>query len=277
MGGAILLLIYIAICFLMLILKIKYTDPNEIKINDKRKNRLHLFLKRHLRITSLEAIYLNKSNLKVKYLIMKTIFFSLVMLLSFKAMAQSDNYVEEMQKSIVTLDSSLTTQELQSVAIIFENIADTEKTQWLPYYYAGLAYSRIGWSDPQIDKDANSEKILALCGKAEALEKNAEIYSLRNMAATQQMMVDPQSRWMSYGHEARGALQKGLELDPNNPRLYYLQAMSVFGTPEQFGGGKEKARPILEKSIELFKAEHVKPLYPHWGLSAAQGVLSGIN
>jgi len=208
---------------------------------------------------------------------MKKIIFSLVMLLSVKAMAQGDKYTDAMQKALIALDSSKTTLALQSVATMFEQIGDAEKTQWLPYYYAGLAYSTIGWMDQGVDKDANAEKINALCNKAEAIEKNAEIYSLRNMAATQQMIVDPQSRWMTYGQEAGGALQKGLELDPNNPRLHYLEAMSVLNTPEQFGGGKEKARPMIEKTIELMTAEHVKPLYPHWGLQQAQAALAQTN
>lgn len=179
--------------------------------------------------------------------------------------AQSEKFTAAMQKQLTLLDSAKTTQDLQAVANAFERIGDAEKTQWLPYYYAGLALTTAGWRDKALDKDANSEKVKALCVKAESIEKNAEICSLRNMAASQQMLVDPQSRWMSYGQEAGNAMQDGLKLDPNNPRLYYLQGMSIFGTPEQFGGGKAKAKPIFEKALELYKAEKVKPLYPHWG------------
>jgi hypothetical protein len=182
-----------------------------------------------------------------------------------------------MQKGLNALDSSKTTSELVSAANTFERIADAEKTQWLPYYYAGLAYSTIGWSDQSVDKDANAEKIKVLCSKAEAIEKNAEIYSLLNMAATQQMIVDPQSRWMTYGQQAGTALQKGLELEPNNPRLHYLKAMSVLNTPAQFGGGKDKAKPLLEKAIELLKGEQAKPLYPRWGLKQAEAALVQAN
>ena len=94
------------------------------------------------------------------------------------------------------------------------------------------------------------------------------------MAATQQMMVDPQSRWMTYGQESGKALQEGLQLDPNNPRLYYLQGMGIFGTPPVFGGGKEKAKPIFEKALELYKAEKVKPLYPHWGQEQTEQMIA---
>jgi hypothetical protein len=188
--------------------------------------------------------------------------------------AQSDKYMQAMKKSLSQFDSAKTTQDFLALSASFERIGDAEKTQWLPFYYAGLALSTAGWSDAKLDKDANAEKIKALCAKAEAIEKNSEIYSLRNMAATQQMIVDPQSRWMSYGQEASGALQKGMELDPNNPRLYYLQAMGIFGTPEQFGGGKEKAKPIFEKAVALYKTETPKPLYPHWGQKQAEEKLA---
>ena len=194
--------------------------------------------------------------------------------LTFAVNAQSEKFIAAMQKQLALMDSAKTTQDFQNVANNFERIGDAEKTQWLPYYYAGLVLTSAGWRDKNLDKDANSEKIKALCTKAEAIEKNAEIFSIKNMAATQQMMVDPQSRWMTYGQESGKALQEGLQLDPNNPRLYYLQGMGIFGTPPAFGGGKEKAKPIFEKALELYKAEKVKPLYPHWGQEQTEQMIA---
>ena len=205
---------------------------------------------------------------------MKKIIFSLLMLTSVTVMAQSDKYEAAMKKSIAALDSAKTVMDYQSAAASFERIGDAEKTQWLPFYYAGLAYSTIGWMDQSLDKDENATKIKALCDKAEAIEKNSEIYALLNMAATQQMVVDPQNRWMTYGQEAATALEKGMALDPKNPRLYYLQGMSVFNTPEQYGGGKEKAKPILQKAVDLYNAEQPKPLYPKWGKEQAEKALA---
>jgi hypothetical protein len=79
---------------------------------------------------------------------------------------------------------------------------------------------------------------------------------------------------MSYGQQAAGYLQKGMQLNPNNPRLYYLQGMSVFNTPEQFGGGKAKAKPVFQKAVDLYKAEQTKPLHPHWGQEQATQMLA---
>src|SRR4051794_7194602 len=168
--------------------------------------------------------------------------------------SQSEKYQKGMQANLALLDSAKTVQDLTAVSAAFERIGDAEKTQWLPYYYAGLSIAQIGWMDQKADKDKNAAQIKALCDKAEAIAKNSEIYTLRNMAATQQMLVDPQTRWQTSGMEAARALQEGMQLDPNNPRLYYLQGMSLFNTPEQFGGGKAKAKPVFEKALALYKS-----------------------
>jgi tetratricopeptide (TPR) repeat protein len=205
----------------------------------------------------------------------KTLLFSLfALLIGLGARAQSDKYMATMQKNLALLDSAKTIDQLQSVAGTFDRIGDAEKTQWLPYYYAALAQTWIGWRPEVTDKDGNAQKINAYLAKAEAIEKNAETYAVENMSATQQMLVDPQSRYMTNGKDAAEALQKGLAIDPNNPRLYYLQAMSLFGTPPQFGGGKDKAKPVFEKSIALFKAAQPKPLYPNWGQKQAEAQLA---
>jgi len=203
----------------------------------------------------------------------KTLFF-FALLISMSGFAQSDKYTQSMEKNIALLDSAKTTDELLSLASTFARIGDAEKTQWLPYYYAALAQTWIGWNPATKDKDANSAKINAYLAKAEALEKNAELFAVENMSATQQMLVDPQSRWATNGKDASAALQKGMAADPNNPRLYYLQGMSLFGTPSQFGGGKDKAKPLFEKSVALFKGAQPKPLYPTWGQQQAEQMLA---
>ena len=209
---------------------------------------------------------------------MKKMILALMLLSSIMTYAQSDKYTTAMQKNLDMFDSAKTTVDFQGVAAAFERIGDAEKTQWLPYYYAGLALTMPGWTDTKLDKDANAERIKTLCDKADGLAKDnadkAEILAVKNMAATQQMLVDPQSRWSSYGQEGAGYLSKAKQLNPNNPRLYYLEGAGIFGTPEQFGGGKTKAKPVLQKAVELYKADQPKPLYPRWGLKQAEDMLA---
>ena len=204
----------------------------------------------------------------------KGLFAVLAIVIATASFAQSEKYVSAMEAKLSQLDSNNTVDSWKDLANSFERIADAEKTQWLPYYYAGLALATAGWADQNLNKDDNATKIKALCDKADAIAKSSEVFEIRNMAATQQMMVDPQSRYMTYGAEAGKALTQGMEIDPKNPRLYYLQGMSVFNTPEAFGGGKAKAKPVFEKSVALFKSEEVKPLYPKWGQKQAEDMLA---
>jgi hypothetical protein len=193
------------------------------------------------------------------------------------AFSQNDKYVTAMKNALALFDSAKTVEDYTKMANTFERIGDAEKTQWLPYYFAGLALSSSGWMPEVADKDANAARINAMCDKADAIATadadKAEILSIRNMSATQQMMVDPQTRWQNYGQAAGQALEKGLKLDPNNPRLYYLKGMSLFGTPVQFGGGKDKAKIVFEKAVQLFKEQKPKELYPHWGQKQSEEML----
>ncbi|MEI9945672.1 MAG: hypothetical protein WDN26_15825 [Chitinophagaceae bacterium] len=209
---------------------------------------------------------------------MKQIIAVIALLVTLSGYSQSERYTNAMKKNLAELDTANTTLAYQSVAAAFERIGDAEKTQWLPYYYAALALSTSAWNDAKLDKDANAEKVKALCDKADALAQDnadkAEILAIRNMTASQQMLVDPQNRYATYGAESGTYLQKAKQLNPNNPRLHYLEGAGIFGTPEQFGGGKAKAKPILEKAVALFKTEQPKPLYPDWGKKEAEDMLA---
>ncbi|MBS1974912.1 MAG: hypothetical protein JST13_11215, partial [Bacteroidetes bacterium] len=90
---------------------------------------------------------------------MKKTILAFALLVAITANAQNEKYVTVMQKNIVLMDSAKSTQDFQSAANAFERVGDAEKTQWLPYYYAGLALARAGWIDKNLDKDANSAKI----------------------------------------------------------------------------------------------------------------------
>jgi hypothetical protein len=207
---------------------------------------------------------------------MKKLFFLLLAASSLQIVsAQSEAYTNKMKQTLQLLDSAKTTQDLQEVAATFERIGDAEKNQWLPYYYAALAQTNIGWRDQKSDKDKLAEKTKAIITKAQAIEDNSELYVLLNMVATQQMMVDPQNRWMTNGQEAAQALTTGKKLDATNPRLYYLEGMSLFNTPTQFGGGKDKAKPVFEKAVELYKSAKPKSeLLPKWGQKISEDMLA---
>lgn len=189
--------------------------------------------------------------------------------------AQSEKFQKSMENSIALLDSAKTGDDFTAVAASFERIGDAEKTQWLPYYYAALANIWKGFSDPKANKDDAADKAESLIAKADAIApKNAEIALEKSMASTLHMVVDPQTRWQKYGAAVNQEMATAKQLDPNNPRVYYWQGQNLFGTPEQFGGGKAKAKPLFEKSLELYKStKPVSSIYPAWGEKQTERML----
>jgi len=189
--------------------------------------------------------------------------------------AQS-KYEGAMAKGLEQMKEAKTAEDMAATSAFFERVADAEKDKWLAYYYAAHANIVSGWINQKLDKDKLATRSKDLIAKAEALEpNNAEIFCLKQMVAIQQMMVDPMSRWQQYGQEATTAIQAAQKADPNNPRAYSLLGQYLMNVPEAFGGGKVIAKPILEKSVNLFKTfKPASPFHPTWGEGDAQKALA---
>lgn len=200
----------------------------------------------------------------------KVLMLAFVLLAGLAKAQEGGKYEAGMTKALAQMKDAKTLEDYTAVSALFERIGDAEKDKWLPYYYAAYANYITGWVDAKGDKDKIGEKSLRLIDKAEMLETNSELYCLRNMVLGLQMMVDPASRWQSYGMQANAALEKAKTADPNNPRVYFLEGQSKFYTPEAFGGGKKAALPKFEKSVELYGTfKPASPLHPDWGKQEA--------
>lgn len=59
------------------------------------------------------------------------------------------------------------------------------------------------------------------------------------------------------------------KLGPNNPRVFLLQAYLAEMTPPSMGGGADRARELVNKSVAAFADDHPAPLAPAWGRQEA--------
>ncbi len=183
-----------------------------------------------------------------------------------------------MIKGLGQMKEAKTAADLTEVSSFFERVGDAEKTQWLPYYYAALSLYRSAWVDKSLDKDKVADKCKDYISKAQAIENNADLYCMVQQVAILQMMVDPMSRWQTYGAQAKDALASATKADAANPRIYYLQGMTTFNTPEAYGGGKALAKPLFQKSVDLFKTyKPATPFHPNWGQEEAEKMLVQCN
>lgn len=214
-----------------------------------------------------------------------------ILLLTFSAaasFAQSEKYVKAMEPKVAMVDSNNTTDSWKDLANAFERIADAEKTQWMPYYYASFCNVMAGYSSMPQDgsfgdnssiSDPYADKSEQLLNKAAELAgENSEIYCLKKMVYSLRMMGNPMSRYMTDGAKASEALEKAKALNENNPRVYILQGQDKFYTPEQFGGSKEEAKKLFEKANEIFMVS--KPgssIEPQWGRGQVLYFLSQIK
>ena len=191
-----------------------------------------------------------------------------------------DKFTKAMEKNISMIDTASSLNSFQAIANSFERIANAEKDKWLPYYYSAYLLTVTSFIDTVAErKDTYLDKAEQLAMVADSLEPdNSEIYTLRGMIAQGRLVVDPQNRWMKYGPLSSNYLSKAKELDPTNPRPDYLNGQSVLNTPAQFGGGVEKALPILKESEEKFKNfEPESSIHPNWGENMLLQVLQSIE
>jgi hypothetical protein len=204
------------------------------------------------------------------------------------AFAQSEKFKTAMKEKIAVLDTTQDVASLKDLSAAFERIADAEKTQWLPYYYSALSLANAGnfiyvanQSNPAELKnlDALADKAEQMITKAEALSKNnSEIYTVKKMVASMRMMVDPMSRFMQYGPKATEALETAKKLNPENPRIYLLEAQDKYFTPEQYGGSKTEAKKLFEEALK--KYDSYKPasdIDPNWGKNTTQYFLNQLK
>jgi hypothetical protein len=206
----------------------------------------------------------------------KGFFVLLAALMMTTAFSQSEKYVKAMEDKLALMDSAKTPDSWKDVANGFERIAEAEKTQWLPYYYAAYATAMAGrfsmpmdgsFGDNSAISDPYADKAEKLISKAEEMSKeNSEIYCVLKMVHGLRMMGNPMSRYMTDGAKAAEALAKAKALNENNPRVYILEGEDQFYTPEQFGGSKTEAKKLFEKANDIFMVS--KPgssIEPQWG------------
>lgn len=204
----------------------------------------------------------------------KTFLIIVASMLTIAMNAQSEKYIRAMEKNVAAVDTTWSTDGLIKLANAFQLIADAEKNQWLPYYYASLcnvmsAYTLNGGNITGMaaTTDPIANKAEELLNKAEALRKdNSEIFCVKKMIASLRLMGDPQARAMTYGSASAMALTKAKQLDPGNPRVYLLEGQDKLYTPKEWGGSKEEAMKIFDeakKKYESFKPE--SSIHPAWG------------
>ena len=204
---------------------------------------------------------------------MKIVFIALVNLFLFgtTVFAQSEKYQKTMAKNVAQFDTARSLPTILALMNAFERIATVEKTQWLPYYYAGMCATNMANREPNKSQvDTWADKADALAGKADSLNPNSsEISCLKATVHFARINVDFMGRGPKYSALGGQALQQALTQNPANPRAMIVLAQLRSSAPEGYGGDKAQACQLANRAVQLFTQESTAGLEPHWGRESA--------
>ncbi len=209
---------------------------------------------------------------------MKNYLFLLLMMVPMLGYAgdQKKMYEENMMNAKKMMDSSTVEKSYATAATYFTRIASMNPGEWLPHYYAAFCYTRISHLNTVADKqDAWVDRAQEEVDKAFEMDPgNAEILVMKGFVLQARMNINPTVRGFQYFGETMGYFEKARSLDPENPRSYLWEGVNLLHTPEAFGGGTEKACPLIQKALEKFAVfTPIDSLSPDWGYGYAREVV----
>ena len=184
-----------------------------------------------------------------------------------------------MEQKIAQMGKDMNPETWLETANGFERIAEAEKTQWLPYYYAAYSHVMRGYllgngqqGNFSAKTDPEADKAEALLNQAEALSKdNAEIFIMRKMIASLRLSADAMNRWQTQLPIGTEAIANAKKIDPENPRITLLEGQDKLFTPEAFGGSKAEAKKLFEEAVKKFESrKEASTIHPAWGLDQAK-------
>lgn len=196
-----------------------------------------------------------------------------ILLVTNIGMAQRSDYEKAMTEAINSMQAANTIEKWQAVENRFERIALVASGEWYPLYYQ--AYASMVLASAYMNKEdmescnKKVDKAQEILDKAQAIGgENSEILALQSFIYQGRIWKNPMVAGAKYSPLSHKAADKAIDLDPNNPRPYYLKGQNTLFTPSFFGGGAKHALPFLEKAAELYAAEAGKErdgFAPAWG------------
>lgn len=206
----------------------------------------------------------------------KTIFTIIISFIGATTFAGT-TYETAMQKGIDMLANANTAQAAIDVTNYFERVAEANKNEWLPLYYAAYSSLSAGYQqEKSAMKDEWYQKGLAFIERAKAIKKNeSELLAMEGYLKLMYISNAPMTRAPLQTGEAIDLLEQAKKLNPANPRPWFIHGQNTFYTPEFFGGGAKNAKPLLEKASDLYKSfTPENSLMPKWGNERCEKLLA---
>ena len=158
-------------------------------------------------------------------------------------------------------------QQFKEIGAKLERLSTFGEKGWLTSYYLSCNYYRM--SNLTENKEEREKYVEAakktieksIESKGDFSESHALYSSILGLGIGLKPYLG-----MKNGMKSGNEIAKAYELEPNNPRIYLIDGISVLYTPKVFGGGGNKALAKFNKAVELYKEEkRDRGIYPDWG------------
>ncbi|HYD20504.1 MAG TPA: hypothetical protein VEB40_03435 [Flavipsychrobacter sp.] len=196
------------------------------------------------------------------------------------AQAQQD-FKPALQKTFLAFDTTMNMEVKVEQSNKLGLIAQKWKESWETHYYNAYSKTMLSYMEKKEEKrdayldeaEKEMEETITILGK-----ENDETHVLEAMIANARLAVNPMNRWQKFGKIFDDNLAEAKAINPDNPRIYYLQGTNKFYTPKAFGGGPRNAKPYFEKAQGLFAKEESNDISkPTWGSRANEYHLAQCN
>ena len=161
---------------------------------------------------------------------------------------------------------------------VFQESAETAPDKDLAIYWKGVAlfylaiyhlFGRDQDRDQTLGEARVDEGIRTLKRAVALNDTYSESYALLGVLQGIKIKMHILSA-ISLGPQVKANRNRALELNAENPRVHYLTGVSLWFSPEIFGGGTERALQHFMQAEVLFEKEAEReqdPFQPRWGYS----------
>lgn len=163
---------------------------------------------------------------------------------------------------------------------MFERIAQAEKENWIPYYYAAttLITASFESKDP-VKTDEMLKKAKTFLEKANELSpNNSEIRTLEGLLYTGYVAMDPATFGMQFSGKIMALHSEAIELNPKNPRAQLNKIEYEIGSARFFGTELSTFCDDIKATQPLFdNQEESEAFYPNFGEDRIEQLLKECN
>jgi tetratricopeptide (TPR) repeat protein len=180
-----------------------------------------------------------------------------------------DKWADSARREIEAASVEGSTERLHAARALIERALTAFPNDPLLLHYQGYSlYREAGLMQGMKREEKEIRRVLEAADAV--LERSAkkldlaETHALRSSVIGQQIGSNP-LRGMTLGPRASSAMDRAMELAPDNPRVWLMRGISAMFTPGMFGGGQGRADEYLNKAIALFASDKPAPPAPAWG------------